>query len=198
MKEWALILENIFPNGIPEYSKWTNLEQIKKVLNKLGSFDNSNHMFYPEGGGLDLAGSSNSNETNCIEIKTAFNEIISPKSLTFHSFENIESSYFRIELNQIPQTKVYDYENEYSEELCEISPLEYISREHWDEHRYDDEPLPPDSRLVMRRLKGTLVIFGKMSAYNSHRSTYDGRHNDYSDEDFRKYIETIQLEGWDK
>lgn len=198
MKEWLIILQNLFPNGIPQYSIWTNKLEIIKVLNKLGSFDNSNHLFYPDGGGLDLSGSKISNEQNCIEIKTAFNEIISPKSLTFHSFENIDWSYFRIELNEIPQTSTYDYNVNFSEELCEISPLEYISREHWDEHEYNEEPLPENSRLLQRRLKGTLVVFGKMSPYNAHSSTYDGRHNDYSDSEFREYIETVQINGWDK
>ena len=109
MKEWELVLQNVFPNGIPEFSKWTNHNEIIKVLNKLGSYDNSNHLFYPNGGGLDLEGSSKSYETRCIEIRTGHNEIISPKSLTFHSFPNLDWSYFRIELNQISQTKTYKY-----------------------------------------------------------------------------------------
>ena len=198
MKKWELILQNIFPNGIPEFCKWTNQQEIIKVLSKLGSYDNSNHLFYPDGGGMDLEGASKSYEKNCIEIRTGFNEIISPKSLTFHSFPNLNWSYFRIELNQITQTKTYDYTVDFGEEVCEIAPLEYIPRGHWDENEYNDEPLPKNSRLLERRLKGNLVIFGKMSPYNSHSSTYDGRHNNYTDDGFRKYIETVQINGWEE
>lgn len=198
MKEWEFILQKIFSNGIPEYSKWTNHSEIIKVLNKIGSYDNSNHMFYPGGGGLDLRGSSKSFEKNCIEIKAASTEILSPKSLTFHSFDNLDWSYFRIDLNEISQSGVYNYELEFDEELCEIGPLNYISRSHWDENEYNGERLPKGSRLVERRLKGSQVIFGKTSPYNSHSSTYDGRHNDYSDEDFKKYIESVKKNGWDK
>ena len=198
MEEWKIVLESVFPNGIPKYSEWTNHLEIIKVLKKLGSFDNSNHLFYPNGGGLDLHGAKKSNEENCIEIRTSFNEIVSPKLLTFNSFKNINWSYFRIELNPIEQTKIYDYDTEFSEELCEIDTLNYISRECWDENEYDEKPLPKKSRLIIRRLKGTLVIFGKQSPYNGHNRTYDGRHNDYSEKEFRSYIETIQINGWDK
>ncbi|WP_306012967.1 MULTISPECIES: hypothetical protein [unclassified Allomuricauda] len=198
MKEWKFILEQVFPNGIPKFCEWTELSEIQKFLNKLGSYDNSNHLFYPSGGGLDLHGTSDSNEKNCIEIKTAGNEIISPKSLTFNSFDNLDWSYFRIELNEIPQTKVYDYYIEFGEELCELSPLNYVSRSHWDENEYNEEPLPQGARLVERRLKGSLVIFGKLSPYNSHSSTYDGRHNKYSETEFRDYIENVKKNGWDK
>lgn len=197
MTEWQLILNEIFPNGIPQFSIWADNNEIIKVLNKLGSFDNSNHLFYPDGGGMDLNGASKSYEKICIEISTGFNEIISPKKLTFHSFANLEWSYFRIELNELPQTKVYDYDLVFSEELCELEPLHYVSREYWDMDAYDDEPLPKGTRLIERRLKGSLVIVGKMSNYNAHSSTYDGRHNDYTDEEFRTYIETIQSKGWD-
>lgn len=196
MKEWESIIREVFAFGVPKFSEWHKKEEIIRILNKIGSFKNSNHLFYPDGGGMDLEGSSKSHERNCIEINTGFNEILSPKCLTFHSFDDLEWSYFRIELNEITATKVYDHKLDFTEEVCEIEPLNYISREYWDSNYYEDEPLPKGSRLVERRLKGSLILVGKMSAYNAHSPTYDGRHNKYSDTEFREYIESVQKEGW--
>jgi hypothetical protein len=196
MQEWESIIREVFTNGIPKFAEWDKNDEIIKVLKKIGSFKNSNHLFYPDGGGMDLDGASKSHERNCIEINTGFNEILSPRNLTFHSFDNLEWSYFRLELNSLPQTKVYSYDVEFGEELCELEPLHYVKREHWDENEYNEEPLPNGSRLVERRLKGSLVIVGKMSAYNAYSNTYDGRHNKYSDSEFREYIETVQKQGW--
>ena len=200
MKKWHSVLLEIFPSGIPNFCIWTNKEAIINVLKRLGSFKNSNHLFYPDGGGSDLVDSARSFENNCIEIDTGFNEILSPKSLTFHSFDDLEWSYFRIELNEL---KAYNANNnhnnkaEFYEELCEIAPSKYISREYWDENEYEDKPLPQNARLIARRLQGAIVIFGKSSKYNANNLTYDGRHNMYSDKNFRKYVETIQKKGWE-
>ena len=201
MTNWNEVIKSIFPIGIPSKCIWTDHEEIIEVLNKLGSFNNSNHMFYPKGGGLDLKGSSESEESNCIEIRTSFNEIISPKSLTFNSFDNDfdnDWAYFRIDLNEINQTDVYNYKTEFDEELTELSPQNYVSREYWDEGEYDEQKLPAEARLIIRRLKGALVIFGKFSPYNQHSSTYDGRHNRFDEIGFRNYIENVINKGWDK
>ena len=198
MTEWNLILNEIFPNGIPSFCKWTEKLEIIELLNRLGSFKDSNHLFYADGGGMDLDGATESYEKNCIEINTGTPEILSPKKLTFHSFPNLEWAYFRIELNQLNQTKVYNYELEFEEELCEIEPLNYIALEHWDLQEYNNEQLPKNARLVKRKLKGSFIIVGKESPYNRRSSTYDGRHYFYNDEEFRIYIETVQRNGWDK
>lgn len=196
MTEWTTIINQIFTIGIPKFAEWDNNNEIINVLNKIGSFKNSNHMFYPDGGGMDLESASQSFERNCIEINTGFNEILSPKRLTFHSFPNLDWSYFRLELNEIKKTGVYSYQLDFREELCELEPLHYVSREHWDTHEYNYEPLPEGSRLIERRLKGSLLIVGKGSRYNEYSPTYDGRHDKYSDTEFREYLENVQRQGW--
>ena len=201
MTHFNNVINTVFPTGIPEVSKWTNHIEIIKLLNTIGSFENSNHLFYPKGGGLDLRGASVSHETNCIEIRTSFNEVISPINVTFNSFENDENNewaYFRIEINELTKTNVYNNDVGFDEELTELSPLNYVSREHWDENEYNGKSLPTGTRLVIRRLKGSMVIFGKSSPYNKHSSTYDGRHNQYNEDEFRNYIKQVKTKGWDK
>lgn len=201
MTNWNEVIKSIFPVGSPTTCVWTDHKEIIEVLNKIGSFANTNHMFYPKSGGLDLKGSSTSFESNCIEIKTSFNEVISPISLTFNSFENDDENdwtYFRIDLNEISQTDVYNYDANFQEELTELEPLYYVGREHWDEGEFNDEKLPETARLVIRRLKGALVIFGKLSSYNKHSRTYDGRHNNYDESEFRDYIQSVINKGWDR
>lgn len=193
-------IKTIFPNGIPSIAKWTDHKEIIDVLNAIGSFKNSNHLFYPDNGGLDLKGASPSLEPNCIEIKTSFNEILSPSSLTFHSFQNDDNfdwAFFRLQTNEIPQTDTYDDNLDYTEGLTEIAPLQYVDRSHWDYNDYQDEPLPKNARLIIRRLKGSFVIFGKTSPYNRQTSTYDARHENYSEQEFSSYIEMVRKNGWD-
>lgn len=194
-------IKSIFPNEVPLNETWEDSNEILNILNKIGSVDESNHLFYPTGGGFDLKGASNSLEPNCIEIHTGVNEIVNPRSLTFHSFPDdpdFDWAYFRLELNELKQSGVYESNMEFDEELAEIAPVHYVDRAHWDDNNYNGEELPSGSRLVVRRMKGPLVIFGKDSSYNHHNSTYDGRHKLYNDEQFRDYIHSVRTNGWDK
>ena len=191
MKLWEECLQEIFQNGIPTYSYWDKVDKICKVLNSIGSIHTSNHIFYPDGGGLDLLGAKLSNIKNCIEINTGFNEILSPKKLSFHLMEDVELSYFRLELNELQPTGIYKEKIEFSEPLCEINQGKYIDQSCIDSGEYEDEPLPNDARFVTRRLKGIIVIFGKNSKYNKIKSTYDGRHNNFSENDFFEYVSKL-------
>lgn len=192
IKPWAECLQEIFQNGIPTYSYWEKPEEISKILNSIGAIHTSNHIFYPEGGGFDLVGAQLSNIKNCIEIDTGFHEILSPKRLSFHLVEDIELSYFRLELNELQPTGIYDENDiDFSESVCEIRPGNYIDQAHFDLDEYEDEPLPTGARLVVRRLKGVIVIFGKDSKYNRTPSTYDGRYNNFTEDEFFEYISKV-------
>ncbi len=65
---------------------------------------------------------------------------------------------------------------------------------YFDEGNYDEKPLPGNSRIVDRHIKGDFVIFQKTSTYNRITDTYDGRHNKMSTDEFRLYIEE-KVEG---
>ncbi|PHN93497.1 serine/threonine protein kinase [Maribacter sp. 6B07] len=173
------------------------MDEIIKVLRKVGWQKNSNHTFFPTMGGLDLQDAKESLEEDCIEFICSLTYIIKPKKLTFESFQDPIWNYFRLETADIEKSGVFD-DPGHSEELAELTPLNYVSREYWDEQRYNDEPLPSTARLVIRKLKGgSFVIFSKQSWYNKQSSTYDARHNKMNETEFRKYIEGVIENGWE-
>jgi hypothetical protein len=192
LKDWAEIELKLFPSGTPEKCEWTNREDIVKILKIIGSFKDSNHMFYPRGGGLDIDDSNISFEPDCIEIDVGgLIDVLKPTKLIFHSFKaNPRWDYFRIETKDLMPTGLYPG-NYSDEEVCELSPGKYISRAHLDQGEYEGGQLPKTARLVLRHFKGSFVIFQKTSIYNHNSSTYDGRHNTMTDEEFHDYIQRI-------
>lgn len=196
--EWISINQEIFPCGIPKHCEWSELSEIIKVLKKIGSFDNSNHTFFPRMGGMDLKDAKESLEDNCLELICGTTSILKPIKLTFESFVNPIWNYFRLESADMEQTDAYEYDLENSEEVTELTPLNYVNRGYWDEASYEDKPLPSNARLVVRRIKGgSYVVFSKTSWYNKHSQTYDARHNEMSETEFRHYIKKVISEGWD-
>lgn len=152
-------------------------------------------MFFPNGGGMDLDDCRDSVEEGCIEMDCGFTEIVKPARLIFESFNyDHEWNYFRLELDELKPSGVYkdDYYNRNNhEELSEISPGiydDYNIVEFFSDYE-ESYNLTEYSRHVTRWLKGCFIIFCKRSTYNADSSTYDGRHNKYSTDDFRKYIE---------
>ena len=191
-KDWAEIHQRIFGNIIPAECTWTNKEDIITILNIIGNIKYSNHMFFPNGGGLDLLGAKPSNEEDCIELDFGASRILKPKSLTFFSVDTkFEWNYFRLETDSLMPTDVYENIGDaFSEELTEIYPMQYIDRIYWDEHSYCGEDLPKSARLVIRVLKGSFVIFKKTSIYNQNPSTYDARHETLGSNVFFDHIKT--------
>ncbi len=196
-QDWINIQMKIFPNGIPSHCEWTNLNDIVSILNVIGSIRNSNHMFYPTGGGLDIELSKLSTEQSCIEIFTGLTDILKPKRLLFESIDaNKDWNYFRIETSELEPTGVYGDKDYPSEELIEIEQGSYISRSFWDEGEYKGKKLPTHARVLTRHLRGSFVIFSKSSPYNLHSSTYDGRHNKMTSDEFLLYIKNVVKNGW--
>lgn len=195
MKIWSEILNELFVNSIPKYSIWDDNASISNILTNVGKHDNSNHMFYPDGGGFDLKSVEMAAESDCVELNTGLIDIVKPRKLSFHRLDDIEQSYFRLELYELPITGNGDV-SESTEQLCEIESGVYINSDYYDEGSYNGEPLPNSARYVQRILKGSLVIFSKNSMYNRHHPTYDGRHNLYSEEDFFDYVNKGVKQGF--
>lgn len=229
-KNWIEFIDSYFKDGIPETHTWIGHHQIAEQLNKIG-FDQSkayNHTFLPGGGGLDLHSATVSSfEEGCIEMSLgSLTYIVKPKSLTFNSYTptvnvpkhaEYEWFYFRLEVDKLKPSGVYDDEIDYledplkdpledaikppkrkfsHEELVRLPHGELISRSYWDAGYYGhdengyERPLPRDTKLVMRELdEGAFVIFGKFSIYNQTSGTYDGRHNKMNSSVFRNHIE---------
>lgn len=201
LEQWFEIQTKLFPTAFPKRVIWEKIEDIIKVLKTVSSYDSLNHMFFPGGGGLDLEDVRISTEDNCIELDFQIVDIVKPKRLLFESFDfDPEWNYFRLELNELKPAIVYEtaegedpYEKRYDHEgVSEIAPGEYANydlvenRDYYNEIGYE---IPDTARHVTRWFRGAFVIFNKRSVYNLTSSTYDGRHNVMSTDEFRDYIQ---------
>jgi hypothetical protein len=186
-KKWITAQQQLFPGSIPASSSWTRLEDIARIMNTI-SIPSVNHMYTPEGGGMDMDGASTALEDGCIEVEIGRRAIwlMKPKELQFESFPPYFSmSYFRLETEEIRPTGVYDDLIYDHEELVEVEPLNYLERSVWDEGgTYDSDGdlirLPDESRLVIRWFKGTFLIANKGSLFNHLHGKYDPYSGRYS------------------
>lgn len=113
LKEWDDMLTHLFGGRIPLQCTWVKNTDIINVLQVIGKKPQSNHTFFPTGGGLDLAGADVSVELDCIELYFNVNgkspDIVKPKVLIFQSFNApYEWSYFRLETEKLEPSGVYD------------------------------------------------------------------------------------------
>ena len=191
---WGAALGSIFPDGIPASAKWTDLASIASVLNKVGTKPDSNHMFFPTGGGLDLDGASVlEEEPDNLALKTGerVREVVRPTVLLFESFgAEIEWAYFRLECESFPRTDVYEGSEGKNEEVVLLPGGEYAPRSAWDEDEYRGLRLSKSALLLVRETSGgPIVVFSKGSTYNLGKpDAYSGRHAKVSAEQFRDFI----------
>lgn len=190
---WAHLQTKLFPISTPLRAVWTDPAELVKILDLLGKRSNMNHLFFPNGGGLDLkAASFSEREAGCIELDfggAAY--LLKPHRLMFESFGyEAQWNYFRLEAAELAPSGTYEeFDAKYGhEELTDLGEEGYVDRGHWDEQEYRGDPLPPGSRVVVRYFRGAFVIFEKTSLYNKVSETYDGRHNKMNADEFRDYI----------
>lgn len=169
-EEWWGIQCKIFPCGIPSRAIWEDNEQVRTILKILGSIDNLNHMFLPEGGGLDLDGVGTSNEMGCIELMAQNSiNIVKPKRLVFESFESDpEWNYFRLETEGLEKSGVYEdlLVLAKREIVTEIAPCIYTAYDCWEHNEFNGEELPARARPVVRYFQGDFIIVQKTSKLN--------------------------------
>lgn len=187
---WKDILNKIFKGPIPEHYEWNSVQEINDIIRQI-SIISLNHMIfpYPEGGGLDIIGCTISeNNKDEIEISTGIPLICKPRVLVFDSIDSEpEWSYFRLELQEMKPSGVYQNTEKMHEELYENAPGEF--------EMYSDYKPNEYCRHIVRLLKGGLLIVPKTSYYNNIPSTYDGRHSKYSNETFKEYMRTLKNSG---
>ncbi|MBI6118333.1 protein kinase domain-containing protein [Salegentibacter maritimus] len=202
LAQWFEIQTKLFPTSFPKRVIWEKVEDIIQVLKIISSYDNLNHMFFPDGGGLDLVDAKLGNERGCIDLNfSGIFDLVKPKRLVFESFgSNADWNYFRLELDKLEPSHVHlengvlpdIFKEMMRETVSEITPGNY---DKYDivEHRYiyeeDGYEIPKEARHISRWFEGCFVIFSKRSHYNLTPSTYDGRHNKMDTEEFRNYIE---------
>jgi len=196
-KDWKLLLDELFPVGMPTRSRWEDQPSVISVLNHIGSIKNVNHLFFPDGGGLDFTGACLSNEDGLVELEFGMSKrVCKLAALSFESFadsQDYQWNYFRIDTIPVAGTGIYELKADATqEELTEIEPGQYAPRSAWDNHEYRGEPLPTTARLVTRILNGSMVIFQKTSLYNRIPDTYSAPHNLTDADGMRAEIERLK------
>lgn len=190
LMQWQEIQELLFPTIIPTHAEWKNVEDIVNVLRFLGKYESLNHMFFPDTGGLDLTYAVISHESDCIElICSELIYIVKPKKLSFEFInDEAEWNYFLLETENLKPTVLnHGQQDDYAEEVYEISPAQYISLEEFENmSKADIDALKP--RHVCRYLKGSFVFFHKDSVYNKSVSKYRGEHDKMAIGDFHDTI----------
>jgi serine/threonine-protein kinase len=171
--------------------------------------ENCNHAHFPTGGGLDFLSVGSSAEPGCLEFRTGRRtvQIMKPRSLTLERIDAAGNSFFLLELDDLDPSGVYETdENEpdqdndaeaerRSEDLVEVAPADYVSRDVWDRGFLDHDengheiPIPDDARLAVRWLKGKVLLVANGSLWNGDPGTYDGRHNKMTADQIRQIIE---------
>ena len=202
ISQWNSIVTKLFPKAFPETSSFEKTDEIIYILNMISRLPGINHMFFPDGGGLDLTHAKKSAEINCIELNCGgAARILKPKRLLI---ENIKDdphwSYIRLEVDDLdPHSSPRDFEESDHKKICEklteITPGEYGDWILGNYRKYSDgTPLPEGSRIVNRYLsRCSFVIFLKNSRYNKTPATYDARHNKFSTDEFRALVKLMRL-----
>ena len=193
--EWNFLSKVLFGKYIPRSAIWTGRKNIANVLDAIVKLPVYNHVFFPDGGGLDMEKVLYANEEGCLYIHTTLSGcyVVKPKALHFEGFPDFRWNYFLLELEEL---QAVDPENAQrnEEHLVEDTPGHYVSGKYVQYGVYDydsGEKLPEGFREVVRCMRGKFLIVEKYGHYNGISATYDGRHNMCSTTDFRKYIERL-------
>lgn len=187
--QWQEVQERLFPTSVPTHAEWNNPKDIVNVLRLLGQYNSQNHTFFPDGGGMDITGANLSYEDGCIEFHcNRLVYIVKPKRLSFEFInDEIEWNYFSLETEPLEAFSSDLPEEFYSEEFCEMSPLDYQSPDILDNMTKDEfDRIHP--RRITRYLHGSFVMFHKDSIYNHFVSKYKGEHDKIGLQKFNEII----------
>lgn len=141
---------------------------------------------------MDLTGANLSYEKDCIELHCdGLVYVVKPKKLSFEFINSeIEWTYFYLEAEPLKAFTPNYPKDLYSEEFCEISPLNYKPLSLLDNMSKEDfDKIHP--RHITRYLRGSFVIFHKDSIYNHFVSKYKGEHEELGMQEFRKQISIL-------
>lgn len=222
LSEWNFLQKCLFGNNVaPSSAKWVDRDDIIKVLNQVVSVPAANHLFFSgTGGGEDFDYCEAAAENGCIAISVDNDPtlIVKPDALYFERFNDPSWNYFQLKLKyMLPFDMILREGKEGSEDdddaagadliqqlvaskgeyetLVELRPgyYKYIKDADYGVYDYDTgEKLPDGWRWVRRHLEGAFLIVMKTGYYNGISATYDGRHGQCSNFEFRKYIESLE------
>ena len=194
--EWQFLVQRLFPTGlIPERTKWTNLKTIVDIFNLFSTVYTTEHLLFPDGGGMNYKKAELAPEKNCMYLIDDANHysVVSPKCLYYETFSDQKWNYFILDLNFLePILERTNINEDKFEILCEDLPAHYVDAKDfvYGVYEYDSgKKLPAGAKEVDRYIKGRFLIVLGNGYYNSISSTYDGRHSDAdSCDSFRNYI----------
>ncbi|MGX9143480.1 hypothetical protein ACWTU9_07695 [Mesorhizobium sp. 128a] len=195
LRAWEAAIQSAF-GAAPASAVWTDIYAMIDVLQPFMGF-NLNHAMLPGGGGLGVDAITHSREAGCIRFDTGERSfyLAKPRKLSFEYVDRSPAnSFFLMELTTLKPTDVYETVRSESEQLVEVDD-EYLDYSIW-EHGvlgYEEDgqeiSLPDDASVVVRLLRGNVLIVAKASLWNGDTSTYDGRHDHMNAEQVRSIIE---------
>ena len=180
---------------------WTRLDDIERTVTPfLGR--NYSHAHLPTGGGFDFWSVKQSRERGCLEFAYSDRNVIvvKPRGLIIERIDaDPAESFVLLELDRLDTSGAYNEERSGAmredgvEEVLEIDGR-YYSRDGVDDGYYRDEngrerDLPDRWRIVVRFVKGQILIVVKGSIWNGSSKTYSGMHNTMGADEIRGAIE---------
>ncbi|RUX96921.1 hypothetical protein EOA25_28635 [Mesorhizobium sp. M2A.F.Ca.ET.040.01.1.1] len=116
-----------------------------------------------------------------------------PRKLAFEYIDGSPAnSFFLMDLNTLKPSGIYENVQSESEQLMEVDE-EYHDYGIWDrgfmgyDHEDREIPIPDEASVVVRLLRGKILIVAKASHWNHETGTYDGRHEHMMAEDNRHH-----------
>lgn len=182
---------------------------VPAILDAIGPFigPDKNHAHFPSGGGHDFRAVRISTEKGCIEFEVSpgLVYVMKPRSLTLERIDlSLPESFLMLELDELKPSEFYDPPDDeedgdsrasrrhrMSEMVVDLGGGVYAERDVW-ERGYlsnEDEPLPEDTRSVVRLFRGRLMLVTKGSLWNGTPRTYNGIHQTMSNDTLRAVIE---------
>lgn len=170
---WDNALNDLFIDPMPSFFEWTDIHNICEVLNTIGNFKTSNHIFF-KSGGLDLSNTSSVVGNKFIILGCDMSKcLIEPVRLTFRNINNDpEWCYFRLECNTINSQNLLD---------PKTNPYYY------DLYDFDNQCLRYNVD------SGTFLIFRKASSVNFYIHDYCGNLNQLSEYDLKTLLEEFVI-----
>src|SRR5262245_18825621 len=141
---WDAAVARISGPGAAATIVWRGRQEIIQALAPFMG-QNCNHAHLPTGGGLDFLSIGPSVEPGCLEFMSdRVVQIMKPRSLTLERIDSAGNSFLLFELDDLNPSGVYEADkNEMdgdndadradlsSEELLELAPAYYVSRDVW-------------------------------------------------------------------
>lgn len=195
ISNWGFLKKYLFKGGGPQSCIWEDPVEIMHVLNVISTLPLYSHIFFPDKGWVQYKYVEISSEPSSLDIYTTLGIFrVRMGRLRYESFHMSYWNYFMLEPEAVGPVVGAEVD-EYTERVVEDTPGHYVSAVDAMYGVYDyntGEILPAGWKVVLRCLKGKLLIVLKQGPYNLISQTTDGRHNYCSSEEFRKYIEQME------